>query len=288
MKRNELLYALGGAVLLIAVLVFINRSGTKNSEITSAPTCEALANSVEKLLKLQDSGLVVRSWLPELPEKGTSIVSRLSNPLNPLDPFCNSVNGRTPICDTAPLVTYDPYVDRANYKIYQNLRSTAVWAQSVYNANTVAGICVGAGKNFSPPVLGNILPTQVAFPPWVTSVDLYIRDAAIPCGSLSNRASKFDVKLIYHFTDEKTRTAKSCSSQIMVEVPADETWPSLTAAVTNGLGETIGPGACSNRLTVPQILAMGNPGTAYRDIKIGLSTDEPGTVLLVNKGTWEG
>lgn len=276
--RREIFIAVSIVLILFVAFYCSRKKKVETAAIIEATTCEELATSIEKLIRLSEPGTVVRTWFP-------SAVA--TSPINPLDPFCNSTAGRTPVCDTYPLLDLTPYVNRNFYRTYQNIRSSAVWAQGVYSSWKSAGICEGSGVQMTPQAIGNLLPTQVILPAWVMGVQIYIKDVAVSCGKPSDGPSQFDVKFTYNVTDEKTKTAKSCESKLTLTVPQEKTPPQLEAVVTNGKGEIIPSGACTSRLTVDQVQAMGAPGVEYRDVQIQLTTDEAGVVYLINKRSWE-
>ncbi|MGE3974928.1 MAG: type II secretion system protein [Bdellovibrionales bacterium] len=271
---------------VVSVMIFKLITGSLISSIrlSGVSTCQSAVTNIIDNIKSIDNALVVRTWLP-------SAATPLSTSQSDNDPFCNTVGGRTPVCDRFPLFTNidsQPYVDPTSYKTYQNIRGSFTWAQTVYNTYRTNGICLDSGMTLSPTALANLLPksANLQFQSFTNNFKLYIKDAAVACGSSSTSGTTtMEIRVTAEFQcTGPGEQNNSCNAKIDIANAINKSAPTLTVAnVRNGFGTAITANRCSDLRTVQQITAAGGPGTEWQNIYMDVQSNEPGVALLCRK-----
>lgn len=280
-----------GILVVIATVMFtflINQS-SRMVTLSSVNSCDEIATSILDSIKNHDNSTIVRSWFPQ--------IATGFGALNVNDPYCKNTNLRTPVCDATQIVfnqVASPYVDFNNLKNHLNVRGAFVWAQDVYNGNNPA-ICNGQGLTLTSAQLGNLLPTQIALPTWVSDYRLLIQDANMPLCNATDSVSpnaKYTVKLTvrYQRTNTPEGQNSACTKEVALSHHKDISPPTTSVVqVANTSGDVIPPPTvfggfrkvyCTDPRTPAQ---FGNPAPAWRDLDISLSASEPGSLLLCRK-----
>jgi hypothetical protein len=136
LKSNSgfgILEALISAGILLTVMLLLMRGTTQNKKATvnlsAAANCENFSASLVTNVKSFDNALKIRNYQPGLDAINVDRVIASSSSY-PNDYFCRT--GREPVCDTVPHFQQPPggAIQVGNY---QNIRSAATWAGSLYN-----------------------------------------------------------------------------------------------------------------------------------------------------------
>ncbi|HEX4924653.1 MAG TPA: hypothetical protein VFV50_11225 [Bdellovibrionales bacterium] len=281
----EVLIGIGLLAIIAAGLSFSSISTrARTTDLTGATSCSVVANGITSSIKAYDNSLIVRNWLPRT---NTSLTATQAAQ----DPFCNSNSGRTPVCDTfaffANLKGHSGYVEPDRLANFQNVRGAFAWAQSLYNRYRSTGICAQDGITLTPDAMVRLLPAPLELPAWVAEYRVYLKDASIPCGTLSTeKTTRFELRIVPRYRNSNTGPLEyeACASTIGIASPIDSHPPTLSVqAVRNLDGADIPPGACSDRRTVDQIRQAGGPGTNWQSIFVDLFANEPGSVLTCRR-----
>jgi prepilin-type N-terminal cleavage/methylation domain-containing protein len=280
----EVIVALAILVGIVTATVFFSSTfTTRTVEFGGKTSCQGLANAITTGLKSLENSLVVRNWLPKYESKGESII-------NNEDPFCSTKEGHKPVCDAFPLVATEKknqgYIDENTSQVFQNIRGTPVWAQSMYNKFRNQKICEGTGMVFSRSDFQNYLPMPLEIPTWVIDFEIYIKDTGLKCGdeSTSRQANlEFQVTPRYREARTPASTYDTCSSSITVANLPDARSPILTqpTPVLNVKGDEVQPGRCTDPRTLDQIAQ--NPDKRWDEVNFTLEVDEPGSILIARK-----
>ena len=287
------------AILLIIILVMTYLSGSKSpiGTLNARERCQNLVNEIVNSVPAYNNSLFMRNFFP------TTAVNTGPAP-DATDLFCNPARN---ICQSNEFYGFGTGVSRHTTGFwrepkqlyiggvcqpfdylnnYQNIRSSASWAQSLYNqwAFVAADLttCTGNGRKIGTSVaLNAIMPRPssssevAAFFPGASEGFLYIKDSTAPCGTRSNidsaTAGALEIKATLTFPGKAG--TESCSATHQVSFVRDGTGPTLNAVMTNGGGTPV-----ANAGQTDGGVFTGGP--EYQTLHIDLTASEPGLVYF--------
>jgi hypothetical protein len=254
--------------LIVFVLMHVS-TGLRNAGDSQANrgACANVVNGITQSLRAIENTMTVRNWQPK--------ASPTPNGISVNDPYCDNTNNRTPVCDQFPMLRYvNTYVDQTRYGNFQNVRSAAVWAQSLYNSLKPA-ICTNTGVSYTRDSLSRLLPkNSITLPMEFDTYELFISDMNVGCGQVSDQRTRMQVQI------RGLRTGGSAEQACVAKdeyAPNVDSYPATLTAQVRVSGVLVPQDACTAQPGVPA------DGISYRNVEIQVEANEPGVIFLCRK-----